>query len=175
MSDHCGADNDVGVAPPAAELVERLIEAMVNVTPARALEMQLDIAKLRRALDAARSEDAFALLDVAFGRAAAVGVEMQVRAEIALRFAFEHYDRRRSPGGQEFPRVEADAERFVRIARFLVDIGSDYAKIAHVAQLAKRKLNDPKLVDLDRAREDAAKKESGVDDRTAMAGTRGTQ
>ena len=156
--------------------VERLIDAMIS-RPEDSIGplMALDIPQLRRALERARREDVFGLIDVAVGQAVATGVEMLTRAQLALRAACRYGDNRRAPSGQEFPNVNEQAERVQRIAFFLTQIGRDYARIARRSHLAKRRNADPKVVDFREARETVATKKKAAPGRSeAKAGGGGS-
>ena len=107
----------------------------------------------RKALDAARRESVWDVVDLVFGNIVALSTEMFVRGQIALRMQMAFTGKRK--GAYEFPKVAEDAERIERAARFLLEAAERYAKIRHVTHLARCR-NDPKVVYFDEAQDRAA-------------------
>ena len=153
MSDEAAkADGAVTETPPI-ELLEKVMADMLDGKDVGPSYWDRTLRGFRQALDAARKENVWEVVDLVFGNIVAISAEMFVRGQIALRTQMDLTASRK--GAYEFPRVAEDAERVERAARFLLEAAERYAKVRHVTHLARRR-DDPKVVYIDEAQGRAA-------------------
>lgn len=137
-------------AVPPIELLEKAVADMLDGRKVGAAFWSDTLKDFRRALDAARRESVWEIVDLAFGHIVAVSTEMLVRSQLAMRLRMESLTQRR--GAEHFPDIREDAERVERVARFMLDSAVQYAKVRHVSSLVRRRDN-PKIIDFEEARE----------------------
>ena len=133
---------------PPIELLEKVMADMLDGKDVGPTYWDRTLRDFRQALDAARKENVWDVVDLVFGNIVAISAEMFVRGQIALRTQMDLTGSRK--GAYEFPHVAEDAERVERAARFLLEAAERYAKVRHVTHLARRR-DDPKVVYIDEA------------------------
>ena len=144
--------NQEAVAPPI-ELLEMAVVEMMNSGNTGPAYWESTLRDFRKALDAARHENVWDVVQMAFEEIVGVSFEMLIRSMTVLRrrmAVLEH-----NKGAREFTPVGAEAERVERVAHFMLETAERFAKVRHVTHLARRK-DDPKIVDLESAREKVA-------------------
>ncbi len=156
MSDETAKAEVVVTERPPIEILEKVVAGMLDGEGIGAPDWRWTLRDFRKALAAARRENVWDLLDLAFGTVAEVGVEMLIRSQIAMRLRMEALTQRH--GAERFPDVREDAERVERVATFLLDSAAKFAKIRHVSSIVRRQ-GDPKIVDFGAAREKASREE----------------
>ena len=148
-----GAARGETIDSPPIELLEKVMANMLNGEGIAPTEWDWTLRDFRQALDAARKENVWDVVDLVFGNIVAISAEMLVRSQIALRIRMALTEKRK--GAHEFPNVAEDAARVERVGRFLLESTEKYAKIRHVTHLARRR-DDPKVVYFDEAQDRAA-------------------
>ena len=78
--------------------------------------------QLHKALDAARRENIWDVVDLAFGNIVGVSYEMFIRSHLAMRLRLEYLTQRR--GADYLPNIREEAERVERVARFTATTSS---------------------------------------------------
>ncbi len=158
MNDETGRAEGAVTETPPIELLEKAVADMLEGKRVGAAFWDTTLRDFRLALDAARRESVWEIVDLAFGHIVAVSTEMLVRSQLAMQLRMEALTQRR--GAEHFPDIREEAERVSRTARFLLDSAVQYAKVRHVSSLVRRRDN-PKIIDLQEAREKMARKETG--------------
>ena len=167
MKDEAGkADGAVTETPPI-EVLEKAVSDMLEGKRVGAAFWDNTLKDFRKALDAARRESVWEIVDLAFGHIVTVSTEMLIRSQLAMRMRMELLTKRR--GAEHFPDVREEAGRVERTARFLLDTAVQYAKVRHVSSLVRRQ-GDPKIVDFEEARERAIREKAEAGDAEKKAG-----
>ncbi len=152
---------------PPIELLEKAVADMLEGRGIDANYWRVTLRNFQKVLDAARRENIWDVVDLAFGNIVGVSYEMLLRSQLALRLRLEYLTQRR--GADHFPDIHEYAERVERVARFMMDSAVQYAKVRHVSSIVRRQ-GDPKIVDFEAAREKASRekmKASHTDKKTA--------
>ena len=153
MSDEAAkADGAVTETPPI-ELLEKAVADMLDGRNIDANYWDVTLRDFRKVLDAARRENIWAVVDLAFGNIVGVSYEMLLRSQLAMRLRLEYLTQRR--GADYLPNIREYAERVERVARLLLEAAERYAKVRHVTHLARRR-DDPKVVYIDEAQRGSA-------------------
>ena len=150
MSDESAKVDGAVTETPSIELLEKVVADMLDGRNVGPSEWERTLRDFRKALDAARRENAWDVMELAFGNIVTASVEMFVRSQLAMRLRMEFLTQRR--GAELFPNVREEAARVERIARFMLDSAVQFAKVRHVSSLAHRRDN-PKILDFEEARE----------------------
>jgi len=153
----CGGVSD----KPPIELLEKAVADMLDGEDIGACYWDRTLRGFRKALDAARRENIWDVVDLAFGNIVGVSYEMLLRSQLAMRLRLEHLTQRR--GADHLPDVHEYAERIERVARFMLDSAVQYAKVRHVSSIVRRQ-GDPKIVDFGSAREKASREKTKAGD-----------
>lgn len=167
MSDETAKAEVVVTERPPIEILEKVVAGMLDGEGIGAPDWRWTLGNFRKALAAARRENVWDVLDLAFGSIAEVGVEMLIRSQLAMRLRMEALTQRH--GAERFPNVREDAERVERIARFILDSSVQYAKVRHVSSIVRRQ-GDPKIVDFEAAREKASREKVEAGDAEKKTG-----
>jgi len=147
-----GAD-ETPDAPPIG-VIRRVTDELLNGDSSWVSMFYSDsIRELRQALDVASRENAWEMVEYVFQMIASTSAEMALRSVLGLRLATRRHDQDGMAPSQ-FPPIKEEAERLQRIAIFLLDCATKYAKVRHVSSLVRRQ-GDPKIVNFDEAREKA--------------------
>jgi len=149
MSDE-NTKTDATTERPPIGLLQMAVVEMMNSDFTGPAYWESTLRDFRKALDAARRENVWDVVQMAFEEIVGVSFEMLIRSMTVLRgrmAVLEH-----NKGAREFAPVSAEAERVERVARFLLEAAERFAKVRHVVHLARRK-DDPKIVDFEAARE----------------------
>ena len=154
MSSDGHKGKDASPATPSIELLEKVVSDMLDEENIGPSDWKWTLRDFRKALDAARRENVWDVLDLAFGNIVTVSFEMLIRAQLAMRLRMEFLTQRR--GAELFPNVREEAARVERVARFLLDSAVSYSKVRHVSSIVRRQ-GDPKIVDFESARGKAEK------------------
>lgn len=158
------ADGDDG---RALGRVEEIVDELLRRGAAGSIIiMGSAMQQLREALDAAARENSWNLVEFAFSRATSLGAELLVRAQLEMR---EHLRRHDETGGaaRRYPDIASSAERLERVVDWLLDVAVRYGRVRHLVDIARRRLDDPKIVPIEREaaapakRADARKKKAG--------------
>jgi hypothetical protein len=157
MKDEAGRDEGASAETVPIEVLEKAVADMLDGKRVGAAFWDNTLKDFRKALDAARRESVWEIVDLAFGHIVAVSTEMLVRSQLAMRMRMELLTKRR--GAEHFPDVREEAGRVERTARFLLEAAVQYAKVRHVSSILRRQ-GDPKIVDFQEAREKMARKET---------------
>ncbi len=153
MSDETAKPDGTVTETPPIELLEKVMADMLDGKNVGPSDWDWTLRDFRQALEAARKENIWEVVDLAFGNIVAVSVEMLVRGQIALRTRMAFTEKRK--GAHEFPNIPEDAARVERAARFLLEAAERYARVRHVTHLARRR-DDPKVIYFDEAQDKAA-------------------
>ncbi len=146
---------------PPIELLEKAVADMLDGRNIDANYWDVTLRDFRKVLDAARRENIWDVVDLAFGNIVGVSYEMFIRSHLAMRLRLEYLTQRR--GADYLPDIHGEAERVERVARFLLDSAVQYAKVRHVSSLVRRQ-GDPKIVDFESAREKASREKTKAGD-----------
>ncbi len=157
MSDDKERRDDASLETPPIDLLEKAVADMFDGKNVGAAFWDSTLRDFRKALDAARRENVWEVVDVAFGSIISVSFEMFIRSQLAMRLRTEAFTQRR--GGDYLPDVPEDVERVERSARFLLEAAERYAKVRHVTHLARRR-DDPKMLYFDEEKEKIAARKS---------------
>ncbi len=107
------------------EQIEQAIDGLLTCNTHSWSTMDRATADLRTALDAVRKKDPLALVDVAFGRAMVMAVEVLVRAELSLRAQVAQSNKMQA--GEEFPKIDEAARAADQECRGLPDSLTRYS------------------------------------------------
>lgn len=158
-------------AEPAIARVERLIDELLARQGRFPIVMDMAMRSLRRALDEAARRNVWDLVESMFERAIVLAAEMLTRALLEMRFLLDQHDGR-GGASKQFPAVTAAAERFQRILSYVMDTSVSYAKIVHVINISRRRGDDVKIIDFEKAKAARPKKQRRAPRRRATAGRR---
>jgi len=161
MSDEAGKTKEAATERPPIELLEKAVADMLDGKDIGACYWDRTLLGFRKALDAARRQNIWDVVDLAFGNIVGVSYEMLLRSQLALRLRLDLLTQRR--GAELLPNVREDAERVERVARLLLDSAVQYAKVRHVSSIVRRQ-GDPKIVDFESAREKASREKTKAGD-----------
>ncbi len=156
MRDEAAEPDGAVTETPPIELLEKAVADMLDGEDIGAAYWDRTLRGFRKALDAARRENVWDVVDLAFGNIVSVAFEMLVRSQLAMRLRMESLAQRR--GAEHFPDIREDAERTERVARFIMETSVQYTKVRHVSSLVRRRDN-PKILDFEEARERVAGRE----------------
>ena len=152
MIDETAETDGAVTETPPIELLEKAVADMLDGKDIGACYWDRTLRDFRKVLDAARRENIWDVVDLAFGNIVGVSYEMFIRRHLAMRLRLEYLTQRR--GADYLPNIREEAERVERVARFLLDSAVQYAKVRHVSSLVSRR-DSPKIIDFEAAREKA--------------------